>query len=142
MARPRRPKLPTINEFELGSLIGQGAMAKVHKARDKRKMDSKWNVAIKIISKSALQKYGLVSKAYVERDMLARLARPTRHPNIIFLESAFVSESNVYFVLELASGGNLADMLKRFDKYYLDPELARVSGVIEINYVSELSEGE
>ncbi|KAM0953758.1 putative protein kinase CAMK-CAMKL-CHK1 family [Dioscorea sansibarensis] len=88
------------NKYELGPLLGSGASAKVHLARD---LTTGEKVAIKIISKLRITKHNLAGNVHREIDAMRRL----RHPNVVRLHEVLASRTKVYFVLELLKGGEL-----------------------------------
>lgn len=114
---PRKP-CPRLDELELGSLLGEGAFARVLHARDLR---DGAEYAVKVVHKRTLQAKGRAGSAVVEREFLSRLD----HPNIARLHYAFQDHWSLYFVLELASGGELKAQISRmgtcsleFARYY------------------------
>ncbi|PON41867.1 Calcium/calmodulin-dependent/calcium-dependent protein kinase [Parasponia andersonii] len=87
-------------KYEVGKLLGCGAFAKVHHARDVLTGQS---VAIKVISKKKLATPTLRSNAKREISVMKRL----RHPNIVRLHEVLASKSKIYFVMEFVKGGEL-----------------------------------
>ncbi|PON66175.1 Calcium/calmodulin-dependent/calcium-dependent protein kinase [Trema orientale] len=87
-------------KYEVGKLLGCGAFAKVHHARDVRTGQS---VAIKVINKKKLATPTLRSNAKREISVMKRL----RHPNIVRLHEVLASKTKIYFVMEFVKGGEL-----------------------------------
>ncbi|KAI0332828.1 kinase-like protein [Cubamyces sp. BRFM 1775] len=67
--------------------------------------------AVKILSKAQLIKQKKVKYANVEKDALAKLSG--LHPGFIRMHAAFQDETSLYFVLDLAPNGDLADLVKK-----------------------------
>ncbi|GAB9464656.1 hypothetical protein Gpo141_00002084 [Globisporangium polare] len=99
-------KKPTsIADFELLSVIGQGAFGKVLLVR--HSTTSKVH-AMKIISKKFLIERESVHYMKTERDVMTKI----RHPFVISLTYAFQSESKVYLVMDYQPGGELFSYLR------------------------------
>ncbi|KAF4380589.1 hypothetical protein F8388_009714 [Cannabis sativa] len=94
------PENVLFGKYEVGRLLGCGAFAKVHHARDVRSGQS---VAIKIINKKKLATPNLRSNAKREISVMKRL----RHPNIVKLHEVLASKTKIYFVMEFVKGGEL-----------------------------------
>ncbi|CDO77081.1 hypothetical protein BN946_scf184473.g25 [Trametes cinnabarina] len=67
--------------------------------------------AVKILSKAQLIKQKKVKYANVEKDALAKLSGT--HPGFIKMHAAFQDETSLYFVLDLAPNGDLAELVKK-----------------------------
>ncbi|XP_008810568.2 CBL-interacting serine/threonine-protein kinase 14 [Phoenix dactylifera] len=87
-------------KYEVGRLLGCGAFARVYHARTAGTGQS---VAIKCISKHKVLRGGLAGN--VRREIAAM--RRLRHPHIVRLYEVLASRTKIYFVLELAKGGEL-----------------------------------
>ena len=96
----QEPENALFGKYEVGKLLGCGAFAKVHHARDIRTGQS---VAIKIINKKKLATPTLRSNAKREISVMKRL----RHPNIVKLHEVLASKTKIYFVMEFVKGGEL-----------------------------------
>ncbi|XP_010553203.1 PREDICTED: CBL-interacting serine/threonine-protein kinase 22 [Tarenaya hassleriana] len=92
-------KSALFGKYELGKLLGMGAFAKVYQAVDVRTGEG---VAIKVVNKKRL-KEGLT--AHVKREI--SVMRRLRHPQIVRLSEVLATKSKIYFVMELALGGEL-----------------------------------
>ncbi|CAJ1426530.1 unnamed protein product [Effrenium voratum] len=92
-------------DFAFGSLLGEGAFARVLRARH----DDGSEYAIKMVDKKMIQVQNRVEGVLMERSMLLSLD----HPGIVQLHFAFQDEWALYFGLELAVGGELAAQIQR-----------------------------
>lgn len=95
-----------VDDFEIGEVLGEGSFGAVCEAKLRA---TGFRFAIKIISKRHARRHGGFAQVKNEKEMLIKLD----HPNIIQLHSTFHDEENLYFVLELASGGELFHLIKR-----------------------------
>lgn len=89
-----------MGKYEVGKLVGCGAFAKVYRGRDTGTGQS---VAIKVVSKQRLNKGGL--NAHVTREIA--IMHRLRHPHIVRLSEVLATKSKIFFVMELAKGGEL-----------------------------------
>uniref|UniRef100_H3HAY1 Protein kinase domain-containing protein n=1 Tax=Phytophthora ramorum TaxID=164328 RepID=H3HAY1_PHYRM len=94
-------KTASLADFQLLSVIGQGAFGKVLLVRHSTTGQVH---AMKIISKQFIIDKDSVHYMKTERDI--------RHPFVIGLSYAFQTESKVYLVMEYQSGGELFSYLK------------------------------
>ncbi|EQC27789.1 CAMK/CAMK1 protein kinase [Saprolegnia diclina VS20] len=93
--------------FEIGELIGRGSVSMVYACRHKT---SNEQFAVKVINKQlCLKKKSL-------RDEIAVLMR-VKHPNIITLEAVYESDTELYLVMERATGGELFDRIVQVGVY-------------------------
>ncbi|KAI8976664.1 kinase-like protein [Trametes punicea] len=90
---------------ELGCGSWSTVMEAVQTATGKR-------FAVKILSKAQLIKQKKVKYANVEKDALAKLSGT--HPGFIKMHAAFQDETSLYFVLDLAPNGDLAELVKKY----------------------------
>jgi 3-phosphoinositide dependent protein kinase-1 len=65
--------------------------------------------AIKMLDKKHIKKQNKTQYVKTERDILAKC----KHPNIIKLMSTFQDTNNLYYVLELAPGGELLTYIRQ-----------------------------
>ncbi|CAH8334796.1 unnamed protein product [Eruca vesicaria subsp. sativa] len=93
-------KSALFGKYDLGKLLGSGAFAKVFQAEDLH--NNRESVAIKIVQKKRL-KDGLT--AHVKREI--SVMRRLRHPHIVLLSEVLATRTKIYFVMELAKGGEL-----------------------------------
>lgn len=96
----------TINDFEVGRLLGRGKFGNVYLAQEKK---SQHLVALKVLRKSQLQKSQVEHQLGREIEIQSHL----RHPNILRLYGFFYDQSQVYLVLEYASNGELYREIQR-----------------------------
>ncbi|OJT13161.1 Serine/threonine-protein kinase ksg1 [Trametes pubescens] len=102
------PSMTTPNDFKFLRELGSGSWSTVMEAT--QVMTGK-RYALKILSKAQLIKLKKVKYATVEKDTLAKLSNG--HPGIIRMHAAFQDETSLYFVLDLADNGDLADLVKK-----------------------------
>ncbi|KAJ4891920.1 CBL-interacting protein kinase 22 [Raphanus sativus] len=93
-------KSALFGKYDLGKLLGSGAFAKVYQAEDLH--NDRESVAIKVVQKKRL-KDGLT--AHVKREI--SVMRRLRHPHIVLLSEVLATKTKIYFVMELAKGGEL-----------------------------------
>ncbi|KAG6497040.1 3-phosphoinositide-dependent protein kinase 2-like [Zingiber officinale] len=96
----------TVNDFELGKLLGTGSYSKVVKAK---KNDTGNVYALKIMDKKFIAKENKVSYVKMERILLDQL----EHPGIIKLCFTFQDTYSLYMALECCEGGELFDQITR-----------------------------
>ena len=89
-----------MQRYELGKLLGQGTVAKVHHARN---LKTGMSVAIKIIDKEKVLKVGLIDQ--IKREI--SVMRLVKHPNVVELYEVMASKTKIYFVMEYVKGGEL-----------------------------------
>ncbi|KAG7402360.1 hypothetical protein PHYBOEH_000068 [Phytophthora boehmeriae] len=102
---PGDQKSVSLADFQLLSVIGQGAFGKVLLVR--HSTTGKVH-AMKIISKQFIIDKESVHYMQTERDVMTKI----RHPFVIGLNYAFQTESKVYLVMDYQSGGELFSYLK------------------------------
>lgn len=104
-----RMKLPSKNfftskDFEIKSTLGNGAYAKVIKAKHIKTNEL---YAIKIIEKRLMDKEEKLYQIYVENEIMSRC----NHPNILKLFGCYEDNEKVYLVLEYSNKGNLFEFI-------------------------------
>ncbi|XP_020210135.1 CBL-interacting serine/threonine-protein kinase 11-like [Cajanus cajan] len=87
-------------KYELGRMLGCGAFAKVHYARN---VQTGHSVAVKIINKKKLAGTGLAGNVKREIAIMSRL----HHPNIVRLHEVLATKSKIYFIMDFVRGGEL-----------------------------------
>ncbi|CAJ1960553.1 unnamed protein product [Sphenostylis stenocarpa] len=87
-------------KYELGRVLGCGAFAKVHYARN---VQTGQSVAVKIINKKKLNGSGLAGNVKREISIMSRL----HHPNIVRLHEVLATKTKIYFVMDIIRGGEL-----------------------------------
>ena len=90
----------SVDDFDVLSVLGRGAYGRVLQVR---KRDTLELFAMKVMRKADVVKRNQVRHALTERKLL----QTVRHPFIVPLYFAFHSESHLYLVLALQSGGEL-----------------------------------
>lgn len=109
-----------VKDFSFGRTLGDGSYSTVLAATDRQTMKE---YAVKVLDKRHIIKEKKVKYVNIERDTLNRL---TEHPGIVRLYYTFQDERSLYFVLDLASGGELLSTLKKMGTF--DVECTRFYG--------------
>jgi 3-phosphoinositide dependent protein kinase-1 len=109
-----------VRDFSFGRTLGEGSYSTVIAATDRQTLKE---YAIKILDKRHIIKEKKVKYVNIEKDTLNRL---TDHPGVVRLYYTFQDERSLYFVLDLASGGELLGVLKRMTSF--DEECTRFYG--------------
>lgn len=109
-----------VKDFDFGRTLGEGSYSTVLAATDRK---SNREFAIKVLDKAHIIKEKKVKYVNIERDTLNRL---TDHPGIVKLYYTFQDTRSLYFVLDLASGGELLGVLKKMSSF--DEECTRFYG--------------
>lgn len=89
-----------MHKYEIGRMLGQGTFAKVYYARNVNTSES---VAIKVIDKEKILKFGLNDQ--IKREI--SVMKLVRHPHIVQLYEVMATKNKIYFVLEYVKGGEL-----------------------------------
>lgn len=92
-----------VGAYELGHVLGEGQFGKVMEAVNRTGN----RFAVKVIRKSAIKKGKDVEAVKKE----VKFMRTLSHPNILKMMEALEDAENLYFVLELAKGGDLFDCI-------------------------------
>lgn len=109
-----------VKDFSFGRTLGEGSYSTVMAATDRQTLRE---YAIKVLDKRHIIKEKKVKYVSIEKDTLNRL---TDHPGIVRLYYTFQDEKSLYFVLDLASAGELLGVLKRMTTF--DEECTRFYG--------------
>ena len=104
-------------DFAFGRTLGEGSYSTVMAATDR---ETGKEYAIKVLDKRHIIKEKKVKYVTVEKDTLNRL---TEHPGVVRLFYTFQDEYSLYYVLDLASNGELLGVLKRMTTF--DEECTR-----------------
>ena len=96
-----------VKDFKFGRTLGEGSYSTVVAATDRQ---TGKEYAIKVLDKRHIIKEKKVKYVNIEKDTLNRL---TDHPGVVRLYYTFQDEQSLYFVLDLASSGELLGVLKR-----------------------------
>ncbi|KAK4049032.1 hypothetical protein OIV83_004393 [Microbotryomycetes sp. JL201] len=105
-ASPTRPKL-AVEDFQVLRRIGQGSFGQVFRVR---KRDTKRIYAMKVISKSNIVNKSALAQVLAERQVLART---NDCPFLVGLKFSFQSPTDLFFVIDYKSGGELFTHLQR-----------------------------
>jgi 3-phosphoinositide dependent protein kinase-1 len=100
---------PRWEDLECGSLLGEGAFARVKHAKN---VKTSQVFALKVVEKRLVQAQKRMEAVLNERNIHASL----EHEGIIRLYCAWHDESAFYFALELVEGGELAAQISRMGK--------------------------
>jgi 3-phosphoinositide dependent protein kinase-1 len=100
-----------VKDFSFGRTLGEGSYSTVMAATDRSTLRE---YAIKILDKRHIIKEKKVKYVNIEKDTLNRL---TDHPGIVRLYYTFQDERSLYFVLDLASHGELLGVLKKMGTF-------------------------
>ncbi|KAL2332807.1 hypothetical protein Fmac_014020 [Flemingia macrophylla] len=95
-----------MQKYQFGKLLGQGNFAKVYHARDLRTGES---VAIKVIDKEKILKFGLEDQTKREISIM----KLVKHPNVLQLYEVLATKTKIYFIIEYAKGGELFSRLAK-----------------------------
>ena len=87
-----KPKRPSLSDYEILGLLGEGAFGKVYHVV--RKEDGE-EFALKVLTKKNMSK-----KVHTEIQRERALLMDTDHPNIIKLYQCFHDPKNLYFVMD------------------------------------------
>lgn len=109
-----------VKDFIFSQTLGEGSYSTVMAATDRQTLKE---YAIKILDKRHIIKEKKVKYVNIEKDTLNRL---TEHPGVVRLYYTFQDERSLYFVLDLAAGGELLGVLKRMTTF--DEECTRFYG--------------
>ena len=109
-----------VKDFHFGRTLGEGSYSTVIAATDRQ---TGKEYAIKVLDKRHIIKEKKVKYVNIEKDTLNRL---TDHPGVVRLYYTFQDEQSLYFVLDLASSGELLGVLKRMTTF--DEECTRFYG--------------
>ncbi|KAG6740962.1 hypothetical protein POTOM_056434 [Populus tomentosa] len=93
-----------VGRYELGRTLGEGNFAKVKFARN---VETKENVAIKILDKENVLKHKMISQIKREISTMKLI----RHPNVVRMYEVMASKTKIYIVLQFVTGGELFDKI-------------------------------
>ena len=134
LLQQKRAKLG-VKDFETVAIIGRGAFGEV---RVVRKRDTKEIFAMKIMKKSEMIKKGQEQHIKAERDLLSLVD----NPYVVNLLFSFQDPKNLYLVMEYLQGGDLMNILMKYDvlteeqtRFYVAETALAIRSVHELNYV-------
>ncbi|EFC39666.1 3-phosphoinositide-dependent protein kinase-1 [Naegleria gruberi] len=103
----------TREDFDFLKQLGKGAYSEVFLTKYKK---SGTHYATKVIKKDFVIKEKKINTVKMEKEVLNMLS----HPNIISLFCTYQDKDHLYFVLELAPGGELAGIIEKYGPLSLD----------------------
>lgn len=109
-----------VRDFVFGQTLGEGSYSTVVLATDRQTLKE---YAVKILDKKHIIKEKKVKYVNIEKDTLNRLIE---HPGIVRLFYTFQDSNSLYYVLDIASGGELLGVLKKIGSF--DVECTRFYG--------------
>ncbi|XP_049374405.1 CBL-interacting serine/threonine-protein kinase 7-like [Solanum verrucosum] len=101
-----------LGKYQLGRLLGRGSFAKVYLGRC---LDDNTEVAVKIIDKSSTTIDASMEPRIIRE--VSAMRRLNHHPNILELFEVMATKTKIYFVMELAHGGELFTKLNRRGRF-------------------------
>ena len=104
-----------VKDFNFGRTLGEGSYSTVLAATGRQTLTE---YAIKVLDKRHIIKEKKVKYVNIEKNTLNRLGD---HPGIVRLYYTFQDERSLYFVLDLAAGGELLGFVKKVRKGMLFP---------------------
>ncbi|NXC45902.1 CTRO kinase, partial [Penelope pileata] len=127
---------PSVNDFEVKSVVGCGHFADVKVVRERVTGDV---YAMKVMSKESLLAQENVSFFEEERSILSQSTSPW----IPQLQYAFQDKKNLYLVMEYQPGGDLLSLLNRYEdqldesmvQFYLAELVLAIHSVHQMGYV-------
>jgi polo-like kinase 4 len=96
---------PTVDDYDIGQLLGRGGFASVYRARERR---TGLLYAMKIMDKAHIKKHNMEIRVQNEIKIQSEL----KFQGIVQLRCHFEDSEYVYMILELCEGGNLYRYLK------------------------------
>lgn len=109
-----------VRDFAFGQTLGEGSYSTVVLATDRQTLKE---YAVKILDKKHIIKEKKIKYVNIEKDTLNRLIE---HPGIVRLYYTFQDSTSLYYVLDIASGGELLGVLKKIGSF--DEECTRFYG--------------
>ncbi|KAJ3204106.1 hypothetical protein HDU67_009773, partial [Dinochytrium kinnereticum] len=124
MASKTRPFATSINDYELGEMLGRGGFGFVFKARGRlgTSAQAHRDVAIKMIDKRLMRAANMSRKVANEVEVHWSL----QHPSILRLLTYFEDDENVYLVMELCENGELYRYVQGRNQPLTEAEARRV----------------
>ena len=107
---PGKRKQRSVNDFELIKVIGRGGFSRVLLCRKK---DTGRLYAMKILKKSKIVREKKIRPILSERAILEQLD----HPFIVKLHWAFQSKEELFFILDICTGGEIFFHLNNFKRF-------------------------
>jgi 3-phosphoinositide dependent protein kinase-1 len=117
-----------VRDFSFGRTLGEGSYSTVLAATDRQTLKE---YAVKVLDKRHIIREKKIKYVGIEKDTLNRL---TDHPGIVRLYYTFQDERSLYYVLDIASGGELLGVLKKIGTF--DEECTRFYGAQILDAIS------
>ena len=105
MKVPKLPNVTSLEDFELGRILGTGSFGRVLHCKHKA---TGMHVAIKILSKAQILKTKQVNHIIAEKDIL----KSVQNPFVVNLLAYFMDELSLYLVMEFIVGGEFFTHLR------------------------------
>ncbi len=103
-----------VRDFSFGRTLGEGSYSTVLAATDRQTLKE---YAVKVLDKRHIIKEKKIKYVNIEKNTLNRL---TEHPGIVRLYYTFQDEKSLYYVLDVASNGELLGVLKKIGTFDVD----------------------
>jgi len=100
-----------VKDFVFSRTLGEGSYSTVVLGTDRQTLKE---YAVKILDKKHIIKEKKIKYVNIERDTLNRLIE---HPGIVRLYYTFQDNASLYYVLDIASGGELLAVLKKIGSF-------------------------
>jgi len=100
-----------VKDFAFSRTLGEGSYSTVVLGTDRQTLKE---YAVKILDKKHIIKEKKIKYVNIERDTLNRLIE---HPGIVRLYYTFQDNASLYYVLDIASGGELLAVLKKIGSF-------------------------
>ncbi|PPQ75592.1 hypothetical protein CVT24_010898 [Panaeolus cyanescens] len=108
----------SLADFELGEEVAWGSLATIIDVTHKR---NKKHYALKVLNKDQLVKKKVIKSAHAEKDALIALGKQSvHHPGVVRLHFCFQDAAHLYFVLDLATNGDLKSQVLNLGSISLD----------------------
>eukprot|EP00079_Xenopus_tropicalis_P038130 XP_017951901.1 PREDICTED: protein kinase C-like [Xenopus tropicalis] len=104
---PVEPRSPSLANFNLGPVLGEGAFGKVFLAEHK---NTKELCAIKALKKEEILKRGNLDSVFKEKEILQRVSS-AEHPFLVSMHGTFQTESHLFCVMEYLPGGDMYEFV-------------------------------
>ncbi|KAL5571993.1 hypothetical protein UlMin_021590 [Ulmus minor] len=96
----------SLDDFEIGKPLGKGKFGRDYLARE---VKSKYIIALKVIFKEQIEKYGMQHQLRREMEIQSNL----KHPNVLQLCGWFHDSERIFLILEYADGGELYKLMRK-----------------------------
>ncbi|KAA6354673.1 MAG: putative Aurora kinase, partial [Streblomastix strix] len=100
----------SINDFEIGYLLGQGKYGNVYLVREKT---TKFPCALKVLNKNQLLKERCERQIRREIEILMHL----KHQNVVRFYNYFMDDKRIYLIIEYTIGGELYKVLQKQGRF-------------------------